>query len=355
MSWFYYERRPSVAECRQNAAKKIEKLRKEGEIIQPIEPFRTRSIAVSFWGQAWCRHLEAFSDYANRLPRGRSYVRNGSVCHLAIEKGTITALVSGSSLYKLSIHIQPLDTKQWESIKSRCKGGIGSLIELLQGKISDEIMTVVTDKQNGLFPQPKEIRFNCDCPDWADMCKHVAAVMYGVGVRLDTHPELLFKLRGVNHEELILMDTALDGLTDGTRSRRRRTLDGSALENVFDIELEEKTESVAAIKPAKKSPFKPTGAAVRKLRKQTGLSVEKFAAEVGVSKASITRWENTKGPLKLQSKSPERLQHIYEEHQLPSASNRRKDWKKTDRRISSKDNPGKSDLGRVSAALENNL
>lgn len=317
MSWYYYPKRPSVAECRQKAAKKIDKLKKEGETIQPIEPFKTRSIATSFWGKAWCRHLESFSDYENRLPRGRTYVRNGSVCHLAIEKGTITALVSGSSLYKLSIQIQPLDAKSWESIKSRCKGGIGSLIELLQGKISDEIMTIVTDRQNGLFPRPKEIRFNCNCPDWADMCKHVAAVMYGVGVRLDTQPELLFKLRGVNHEELIHLDTAMTEITGGTRSRRRRTLDSSALENVFDIELEQEKPAVAEPKPRtpskkpKAAPFKPTGAAVRKLRKQTGLSEEQFAQKIGVSKASIIKWESTKGPLKLQAKSIEKLEKLH--------------------------------------------
>lgn len=319
MSWYYYKKQPSVAERRRKTLKKMEKLQSEGETIQPIEPFKTRSIATSFWGQAWCRHLEAFSDYENRLPRGRSYVRNGSVCHLAIEKGIVTALVSGSSLYKLSIHIEPLDPETWDSMKARCKGSIGSLIELLQGKISDEIMTVVTDKQNGLFPQPKEIRFNCNCPDWADMCKHVAAVMYGVGVRLDTAPELLFKLRGVNHEELISMGAAIDGLTGGVRSRRRRTMESEVLGNVFDIELEEE-KSVAApapIAPPKKPkafPFRPTGSAVHKLRKKTGLLPEDFANKAGVSKASIIKWEKTKGTLKLQTKSLEKLEQIHQEY-----------------------------------------
>ncbi len=311
MSWYYPKRKP-VAALRQSAAKKIEKLKTAGEVIQPIEPFKTRSIATSFWGKAWCTHLEAFSDYENRLPRGRTYVRNGSVCHLDIQKGVIKAMVSGSSLYQLSIHITPLDANSWDEMKARCKGGIGSLIELLQGKISSEIMTIVTDRQNGLFPTPKEIRFNCNCPDWADMCKHVAAVMYGVGVRLDTHPELLFKLRGVNHEELIHMDTALDGLADGTRSRRRRTLDSSAMENVFDIQLEPE----APVEPVKKTkpvaPFNPTGAGLRKLRKQTGLSIDEFAVKAGVSKASLMKWEKTKGALTLQSKSLAKLQKMHQ-------------------------------------------
>jgi uncharacterized Zn finger protein len=228
-----------VAERRERALKKMQQLRAEGENIQPIEPFKSTAIATSFWGRAWCRHLEQFSDYESRLPRGRSYVRNGSVCHLAIEPETAKAMVSGSEMYDLSIHIEPLDPATWDAIKNECKGKIGSLVELLQGKISDEIMTVVTDPENGLFPSPSEIRFSCNCPDWADMCKHVAAAMYGIGVRLDTEPELLFKLRGVNHEELIAVDTAIEDLTTGKSSRRRRTLDSESIGNVFGIELDE--------------------------------------------------------------------------------------------------------------------
>jgi uncharacterized Zn finger protein len=239
MSWGYYNDYVPVAERRRQALKKMDQLRDKGHDIQPIEPFNYRGIAKSFWGKAWCRHLEKFSDYSNRLPRGRTYVRNGSVCHLGIEPETATAMVSGSEMYELSIHIEPLCPEKWSNIKNDCKGKIGSLIELLQGKISDEIMEIVTDRDNGLFPSPDEIRFNCNCPDWADMCKHVAAVMYGIGVRLDTEPELLFKLRGVNHEELIAVDTAIDNLTDGKRSRRRRTLSDDCVAAVFGIDLEE--------------------------------------------------------------------------------------------------------------------
>ncbi len=228
----------SAAERRRRALKKVELLQEDGETVQPIKPFKTRGIATSFWGRAWCRHLEQFSDYENRLPRGRSYVRNGSVCHLAIEPETARAMVSGSEMYELSIHIEPLCPEKWSNIKNECKGKISSLIELLQGKISDEIMQIVTHPLDGLFPHPNEIRFNCNCPDWADMCKHVAAVMYGIGVRLDTEPELLFKLRGVNHEELIAVETAIDNLTAGKRARRRRTLDSGSIGNVFGIELD---------------------------------------------------------------------------------------------------------------------
>ncbi len=195
----------SVAERRRRAAKKMDALRKKGVDVQPVA-IEGRKIAKSFWGEAWCGHLESFSDFENRLPRGRTYVRNGSVCHLAVAKGRIEAKVSGSALYDVKVEIKTLPGKQWSAIKGRCGGQIGSLLELLQGRLSDHVMAVVTDRQDGLFPSPKEISFKCSCPDWAVMCKHVAAVLYGVGARLDAKPELLFLLRGVNHEELIEAD-----------------------------------------------------------------------------------------------------------------------------------------------------
>lgn len=298
---FYYNEYVPVAVRRAKALKKMEKLRKSGEDIQPIEPFKGRGIAKSFWGKSWCRHLESFSDYSNRLPRGRTYVRNGSVCHLEIGKEEATAMVSGSEMYKLSIHIEPLCPQKWSEIKNACKGKIGSLIELLQGTISDEVMEIVSDPKNGLFPHPKEIRFNCNCPDWADMCKHVAAVMYGIGVRLDTQPELLFKLRGVNHEELIALDTAVDGIAGGKRPRRRRTLKADALEDVFGVELEKETP------PA----FEATGACIRALRSTLDLSQAAFARKVGVSTPSISKWEKSKGTLNLQVKSFQALERVH--------------------------------------------
>lgn len=315
MSWGYYNDYVPVAKRRKKVLQKIEKLKKAGEAIQPIGPLASRGlIAKSFWGKGWCKHLEKFSDYENRLPRGRSYVRNGAVYHLAIDPKCVTALVSGSSPYELSIHIEALDPKKWEAIKISCKGKIGSLIELLQGKISDEIMTVVTDKENGLFPHPHEIRFNCNCPDWADMCKHVAAAMYSIGVRLDDEPELLFKLRGVNHEELITVDSAIDNLTGGPRSRRRRTLNTESVENVFGIELDTETAPPKP-RPSRRKPnakeFNPTGASIRTLRKKTGLSRAAFARKIGVSAPSIAKWEKTKGKLNLQPRSFQCLEKAY--------------------------------------------
>jgi len=192
MSRFFYKPYVPVAQRRLNAAKKMKSLAKQGQKIEPVEIVHRRKIADSFWGRAWCEHLESYSDFANRLPRGRTYVRNGSVCHLAVATGRIDALVMGSSLYRQCIRVDPLPPAKWEALKQRCRGGIGSLIELLQGRISDEIMGIVTDRSAGLFPAPREIHTDCDCPDWADLCKHLAAVLYGVGARLDSAPELLF-------------------------------------------------------------------------------------------------------------------------------------------------------------------
>jgi len=162
-----------------------------------------KAIASTFWSKAWCMNLEGYSDFANRLPRGRTYVRNGSVVDLKIAKGKITALVSGSELYEIAIDIAALPKKQWQALKEQCAGKIGTLVELLQGKLSKAVMETVTDREQGLFPKPKEIEMQCSCPDYAEMCKHIAATMYGVGNRLDSSPELLFTLRCVDHTELI--------------------------------------------------------------------------------------------------------------------------------------------------------
>ena len=225
-----------VAKRRQQAMKKMDALRKKGVDIQPVA-IKGRKIAASFWGEAWCEHLESFSDFENRLPRGRTYVRNGSVCHMAIAKGEIEAMVSGSELYKVKVAIKTLPGNKWTAIKGRCSGQIGSLLELLEGRLSDHVMGVVSDRKEGLFPLPGEMSFHCSCPDSARMCKHIAAVLYGVGARLDTKPELLFALRGVDHEELIAAD-AEKAVAAATSRGKSKRLAADDLAEVFGIEIE---------------------------------------------------------------------------------------------------------------------
>ena len=291
-----------VGARRARARLELRALRARGVEVQPVE-VRGRAIARSFWGKRWCEHLESFSDYANRLPRGRTYVRNGSVCHLAIEAGGIDAMVVGRELYHVVVRIRKLKRPTWKAIKAACAGQIGSVLELLQGRLSDHVMDVVTDRDTGLFPNPDEIKLACDCPDWATMCKHAAAVLYGVGSRLDGSPELLFLLRGVDEAELIAADMALprgpapaDALADGD------------LESIFGIDLD--AEDPVPAPGVRKPPapgFRPTGALIARLRERCGFSVAEFAALLRVSGATVRRWEAAPGPLDLRTGPREAL------------------------------------------------
>ncbi len=349
----------SVGERRAKARRKVDKLRRKGDVIRPIE-ILGRKIAHSFWGMAWCKHLEKFSDYENRLPRGRSYVRHGSVCHLEIKRGVVEAMVMGTRLYNVKVTIKKLPKAKWELVKEHCAGRIGSLMELLQGHISQHVMEVVTDRDHGIFPHPREIKLDCNCPDWAVMCKHVAAVLYGVGARLDECPELLFLLRGVDFEELISSEAAIAATVNAGKKSGRRRIDEGELSDVFGVEMaEEEREAgeqaarvsappaagkkkrrrktaavrrsttkpvrkrVSGPKAAKKSPKikkvgspsgkKPahrpgkaaniTAGRVKRLRAKFRISRPQFARLLGVSPSAVANWEKKKGELKLQDRT----------------------------------------------------
>ena len=198
-----------VAERRRRAARAVAKLRRTGPPAEPVT-IAGRVIATTFWGSAWCDNIESYRDYESRLPRGRTYVRNGSVVDLQITSGRITAFVSGSKLYTVTVAVKETSRPQWQAICADCTGSIDSLVELLQGKLSKSVMERLCRQEAGLFPRPSDIRFSCSCPDHASMCKHVAAVLYGVGARLDYKPELLFRLRAVNENDLVArIETAL--------------------------------------------------------------------------------------------------------------------------------------------------
>lgn len=235
----YYGFRPyvPVAQRRLQAQKAARTMAQQGRALVPIR-IEGRTIATTFWGQAWCKNLESYSDYANRLPRGRTYVRNGSVIDLQLAKGTITALVQGSSLYTITIKIDPLEANRWNAFKARCAGRVTSLLDLLQGRLSSEILADITDRQTGLFPAPAEIDLGCSCPDWADMCKHIAAVLYGVGARLDRDPGLFFTLRGVDMQELMTAaSTAATGHLAGA-AETNAALANVDLAEIFGVEIE---------------------------------------------------------------------------------------------------------------------
>src|SRR5579859_3345320 len=192
----------SVATRRRQAIGKIAQLEKTGRSLAPVV-IEGRTIAKTFWGKAWCDNLERYSDFANRLPRGRTYVRNGSVIHLEIGKGQIEALVSGSQIYGVAVKVTPVSKARWQALCKDCAGGIDSLVELLQGRFSKGVMERICRQNVGLFPSPREIHLDCSCPDGAYMCKHIAAVLYGIGARLDGQPELLFRLHQVDEADLI--------------------------------------------------------------------------------------------------------------------------------------------------------
>lgn len=225
----------SVAEKRAQAEKKLKALRKKGRVCLPVL-IEKRTIAHTFWGRQWCDNLEQYSDYANRLPRGRTYVRNGSVVDLQIEQEKISALVAGSSVYEVSITVKALAPALWQSILRDCAGKIASLVELLQGRLSSGVMEVVSQSGSGLFPTPRQISFRCSCPDAASMCKHVAATLYGVGNRLDSAPELLFRLRNVDPAELV--QTAVGMSLTQTQADAEHNLADADLSALFGVDLD---------------------------------------------------------------------------------------------------------------------
>jgi len=280
MGWhFGFQPYVPVAQRRAQAAREVAKRAKKGEAVAPVR-IEGRAIASTFWGKAWCTNLEGYSDFENRLPRGRSYVRNGSVVDLKVQKGRITALVSGSELYEVEIEVAALPNPHWKALKTRCAGQIGTLVELLQGKLSKAVMERVTDRAQGLFPKPKEIGMRCSCPDYAGMCKHVAATMYGVGNRLDASPELLFVLRGVDHKELI--DQAIPKNPVGT-SGSAPTIAADELGSIFGIEIGDAPTSAAKTNAREKP-------AMRKIPKRVVPVKKAAAASKTPAKRSPKKW-----------------------------------------------------------------
>lgn len=198
----YYPPYVSVAERKSKAEKVIAKLKKKNPKIFPIE-VENKNIVTSWWGKSWTKNLESYADFSNRLGRGRSYVRHGSVLDLQIKEGLIEALVLGSTQYKIEIKIKKLDDKKWKALQKEAVGEISSVAQVLEGNFPKELANIFTTKDKGLFPSPKEINLDCSCPDWAKMCKHVAATLYGVGVRLDQDPSLFFTMRSIDLSKLV--------------------------------------------------------------------------------------------------------------------------------------------------------
>ncbi len=285
--WFPFAPYVSAAEKRTRAATAVARLAKRRKGPAPAPVVLTgRKIASTFWGKAWCDNLESYADFAYRLERGRSYVRNGAVIDLQIEATRVRSRVAGTRLYDVDVTIRPLPRARWKSLVAGCGDRIDSVVSLLEGRLPHEVLRVVTHREHGLFPAPRQITMTCTCPDWASMCKHVAATLYGVGARLDERPDLLFLLRGVDHTDLVHAVADRLGTAPAAPSGGARVVEGDDLGALFGIELASSPPAVAArrgapgarakrkaakpkptrTKPPQK-PGKRAGAAAGKLRK----------------------------------------------------------------------------------------
>ena len=245
MDWYNYAPYQSVAERRVKAQKVADAMERRGEKLSPVNATGAK-LTRTFWGKAWCDHMESLGDFATRLSKGKAYVRNGAVIDLHVLPGRFTAKVVGTEVYDVDCRVDKLSADEWAAIQARCGGQIGSVVELLEGKLSSSVMSVVTDAKAGLFPGPREIRLGCTCPDFAHLCKHVAAAIYGVGIRLDDEPGLLFTLRGVEAGELI---AAVTDTPDNVAAEGGRTVAADQLGDVFGIELAPPTPKASRAKP----------------------------------------------------------------------------------------------------------
>jgi uncharacterized Zn finger protein len=276
----------SAAERRLRALREIAKLTKKGHLVSPVV-IEGRTIATTFWGRAWCDNLERYSDYENRLPRGRTYVRNGSVIDLQIAPGEIKALVRGSDIYKVTVIVAPVSKVRWKSICADCAGAIDSLVELLQGRFSKGVMLRVCQQRTGLFPSPDEIKLSCSCPDWADMCKHVAAVLYGIGARLDQQPELLFRLHKVDEKELIAKAGNNLSLSKNGPAAAKVLGGGEDLSALFGLDIAENT--ISNREPVRRVPSKPKRSQLKSDKNTTRQSAKKTADRTKKTDSARTR------------------------------------------------------------------
>ncbi len=279
----YYDMYPPyvpVVERRAKAERKLQQLRKKNPNIKPVI-IEGRTLAKTWWGKSWNSNLERYADYSNRIGRGRSYVRNRAVIDLQIKAGNIAASVQGSDTqpYKVTIKVDKLSAKNWDTIRTACTGEFDSLRELLADKFPTSLKELFFQKGAGLFPAPKEIHFDCSCPDWASMCKHVAATLYGVGARLDEDPSLFFKLRRIDVDDLItetVADTA-QALIDKAEQQSGNILDDVDLGDVFGIQLDD-----IDVPPPELPAVKSQSAAAKK-------KTAKTRAKAGKTSRSTTR------------------------------------------------------------------
>ena len=280
--WDYYPPYVTVAEKRAKAAKKLKQLKKKNPDIKPVLLEGT-AIAKTWWGKSWNRNLESYADYSNRIGRGRSYVRHGAVLDLQINSGKVESLVQGtrSKPYSVSVKIKAVNKKIWQDIKAACEGKLDSLQELLAGKFPKALGEIFATQGKGLFPSPKEIDFSCSCPDWAYMCKHVAATLYGIGARLDEDPGLFFRLRKAKMKDLITqaVEDKTHKLLKIAKKKTARVIADSDLADVFGIDMEETVGKSKKKAKVKKRASKKKKSLISVSKKVKGKAATKKAAK----------------------------------------------------------------------------
>lgn len=258
-SYMGFEPYVSVAEKKAKAEKKLAQLKKKNPHIKPVV-IEGYAIAGSWWGKSWNSNLEGYADYSNRITRGRSYVRNGAILDLQINPGEVRSLVQGtrSKPYSVTIKIKEIPKSTWEKLSKASEGKLDSLQELLAGKFPKPLGELFTARGEGLFPSPKEIEFSCTCPDWASMCKHVAAALYGIGARLDKEPALFFTLRKVDVKDLVsrAVKSKSRELLKKAEKKSSRVMDDNDIAGIFGIELEEDMDFEPSPVTASKKPGK---------------------------------------------------------------------------------------------------
>lgn len=169
-------------------------------MIQSSDRFGT-----TWWGRLWISGLEKLGDdYENRLPRGKKYAEEGAVSHFVVVPGEIQAKVHGRKTYNVTLGLPALTTMQWERALERIALESRFVASLLAGEMPQGLDETFREAGASLYPRvPKELQTHCDCPDWANPCKHVAAVCYIMAEALDRDPWLLFDLRGKTKEEVL--------------------------------------------------------------------------------------------------------------------------------------------------------
>jgi uncharacterized Zn finger protein len=253
-NWSGFAPYVSKAQKIRQAEKARAALAKKGIILEPVI-INCRDITRTWWGKTWAQNLERYADYSNRIPRGRSYVRTGAVLDLKISQNTITALVSGSCAqpYKINIGIASLNKNAENALMEKSRSSLASMQSLLAGEFPTDLKEEFFKQGTGLFPSPNEIKLNCSCPDWADMCKHVAAALYGTAARLDEKPELFFLLRGIKIDDFVgkMVKQESEKMLKKSKAKTERVLTGNAadMSSLFGIQMESVPIAKAEVKP----------------------------------------------------------------------------------------------------------